>query len=152
WALAEQGQGEGGIAQIHQGLAAWQATGTEWDRPYVLALLAEVYGKMEQSEEGLNTLSEALATMNKNGECRWETELYRLKGEFLRAQGDSRLQAIDSTEKSEEAEECFWKAIQIARQRQAKSLELRAVMSLSRLWQQQGKKQEAHRMLAEIYI
>jgi predicted ATPase len=97
WALAEQGQGEEGIAQIHQGLAAWQATGTEWDRPYFLALLAEAYGKMEQSEEGLNTLSEALATVNKNGERRWETELYRLKGELLLKNSEVRSQNSESS-------------------------------------------------------
>jgi class 3 adenylate cyclase/predicted ATPase len=151
WALAEQGQGEEGIAQLHQGLAAWQATGTEWDRPYFLALLAEAYGKVRQATEGLTVLAEALATVHKNGERRWETELYRLQGELLLAQVGYELQAITHRERMKEAEECYWKAIQIARQRQAKSLELRAVMSLARLRQQQGKKDEARQMLAEIY-
>ncbi len=62
---------------------------------------------------------------------------------------ESSVQGLESRVK--EAEECFWKAIDIARQQSAKSLELRAVMSLSRLWQQQGKKEEARQMLAEIY-
>lgn len=80
-----------------------------------------------------------------------EAELHRLKGELLLAQEGSRPQAGGFREKAEEVEECFHKAIEIARKQQAKSLELRAVMSLARLWQQQGKKEEAQQMLAEIY-
>jgi predicted ATPase len=116
-------------------------------RPHFLALLAEAYGKARQAEEGLTVLAEALAAVNKTGERYYEAELHRLKGELT-------LQAKDQSLRSqveEEAEACFHKAIEIARQQQAKSLELRAVMSLSRLWQQQGKKQEAHQMLADIY-
>ncbi len=147
WALAEQGQAEEGIAQMQQGLAAWRATGAELFRPRGLALLAEAYGKMGQAEEGLTVLAEALAAMNKSRERWYEAELYRLKGELT-------LQSKVPGQKSkveEEAEECFHKAIEIARRQQAKSLELRAGMSVSRLWQQQGKKNEARQMLAEIY-
>ena len=86
--------------------------------------------------------------LDKTGERFDEAELYRLKGELTLAQ--SRVQGLESSVQKE-AEECFWKAIGIARQLQAKSLELRAVMSLSRLWQQQGKKAEARQMLVEIY-
>jgi predicted ATPase len=82
WALAEQGQGEEGIAQMHQGLAAYRATGAETLRPYYLALLAEAYGIVGQVEEGLNTLAEALDLVNKTGERMYEAELYRLKGEL----------------------------------------------------------------------
>ena len=82
WALAEQGQAEEGIAQIRQGLAAYQATGAECTRPYYLALLAEAYGKVGQAEEGLTVLAEALAIVDKNGERWYEAELYRLKGEL----------------------------------------------------------------------
>ena len=148
WALAEQGQGEEGITQIRQGLAAYRATGAELLRPYFLALLAEVCGKVEQAEEGLTALAEALATVDKSGERMCEAELYRLKGELTLA--PSSVQSLGSSVQKE-AEECFWKAIAIAHRQQAKSLELRAVMSLSRLWQQQGKAEEARRMLAEIY-
>ena len=81
----------------------------------------------------------------------YEAELYRLKGELLLAQEGSRLQAVGLREKIEEAEACFLKAIDIAQCQQAKSLELRAVMSVSRLWQQQGRAAEAHTMLSEIY-
>jgi TOMM system kinase/cyclase fusion protein len=141
WALAEAGQGEEGIAQMQQRLAAFRAMGTEMLRSYHLAMLAEACGQGGQAEEGLSALSEALMLVNKTGERWYEAELYRLKGELTLAQS--------SVQK--EAEECFLKAIEIACRQQAKSLELRAVMSLSRLWQQQGKKAEARHMLAEIY-
>ncbi len=160
WALAEQGRGQGGIVQIRQGLAAWWATGAEVFRLYFLTLLAEAYGKVGQAEEGLTLLAEALAAVDNSGERFYEAELYRLKGELSL---QSR-QVKTSQDKSAvtnpqppipnpqaEAEACFRKAIEIARRQQAKSLELRAVMSLSRLWQQQGKKVEARQMLTEIY-
>jgi predicted ATPase len=157
-ARAGQGQREGGVAQIHQGLAALRATGAEVWLPFFLAALAEAYGKMGQAEEGLTTLAEALLVAEKTRERFWEAELYRLKGELtlqkFQAPGSK---VSSSSSKSEvrgpdsEAEEYFLKAIEIARKQQAKSLELRATMSLSRLWQQQGKKKEAHLMLAEIY-
>ena len=95
--------------------------------------------------------------MNKTGERYYEAELYRLKGELV-LQSGVRSPKSDLTNPQPpilnpqmEAEACFLKAIEIARKQQAKSLELRAVMSLARLWQQQGKTAEAHRMLSEIY-
>jgi predicted ATPase len=112
----------------------------------VLALLAEAYGKIGQTEEGLNTVAEALAHTHARGEHLCEAELYRLQG-MLTLQ--SKVQGLQS--KVEEAEECFQRAIKIARQQQAKSLELRAAMSLSRLWRQQGKRDEARALLAPIY-
>jgi predicted ATPase len=148
WALAEQGRGEEGIAQIRQGLVAQQATGAEGLRAHFLGLLAETYGKMGQAEEGLSALSEALTLVNKTGERYYEAELYRLKGELTLAQ--SSVQSLGSSVQKE-AEACFCKAVEIARRQQAKSLELRAVMSLAKLWQRQGKPKEAHEMLAEIY-
>jgi predicted ATPase/class 3 adenylate cyclase len=147
WALAEQGQGEAGLAQMRQGLVAQQATGTELYRPYFLTLLAEAYGKAGQIEEGLTLLAEALATVDKSGERFYEAELYRLKGELTLQQ----FKVQGAKCKVEEAEECFRRAIDVARRQQAKSLELRAVMSLAWLWQSQGKKEEARQMLAEIY-
>ena len=80
WALAEQGQGKDGIAQIHQGLTAYRATGAEMGRPYFLALLAEAYGKVGEAEQGLAALVDALAQVEKTGERQYEAELYRLKG------------------------------------------------------------------------
>src|SRR5262249_28431843 len=82
WALAEQGQGEGGIAQLRQGVTAYRAVGAELDETYYLALLAEAYRKVGQVEEGLNVLAESLAAVNKTGERFYEAELYRLKGEL----------------------------------------------------------------------
>jgi len=159
WALAEQGRGEEGIAQIRQGIVTHQAIGQELIQTYNLALLAETYGQVGQPEEGAKVLAEALATVNRTGERFYEAELYRLKGTLTLQKfqvSGSKFQVSEGP-KSEvrgpesEAEECFLKAVEIARHQQAKSLELRAVMSLSRLWQQQGKGDEAQQMLAEIY-
>jgi predicted ATPase/class 3 adenylate cyclase len=147
WARAEQGQTEEGIAQIRQGLTTCHAVGTGIYHSYFLALLAEAYGKAGQAEEGLATLTEALTVADNSGERFYEAELYRLKGELT-------LQSKVPGSKSiveEAAEECFLRAIEIARRQSAKSLELRAAMSLARLWQQQGKRQEAHIMLTETY-
>jgi predicted ATPase len=161
WAQAEQGQGEAGIAQMRQGLAAWQALGAELFRPYYLALVAEAYGRGGQSEEGMRVMAEALALVDQSGERRGEAELYRLSGELSLCIGAAALgRTGDNTIRSDSPilqchlsspEEAFQKAIEIARKQLAKSWELRAVMSLSQLWQQQGKKEEAQQMLAEIY-
>ena len=159
WMLAEQRQVEEGIAQMSQGLAAYRATGAELGRPFQLVLLAEAYGKVGQAEEGLNVLAEALAVVNNTGERNYEAELYRLKGELLLAQKSKNQKPVLSlvevakgkSGKGPEAEECFHQAIDIARRQSAKSLELRAVVSLSRLWQKQGKKEQAQQILAEIY-
>ncbi|HEV8712676.1 MAG TPA: adenylate/guanylate cyclase domain-containing protein [Candidatus Binatia bacterium] len=148
WALAEQERGEEEIAKMRQGMAAYWATGAETVRAYFLALLAEACGKKGQAEEGLTILAEALAVVNRTGERLYEAELYRLKGELTLQQ--SKVQGPKSKVEAE-AKECFWKAIDIARRQSAKSLELRAVTSLSRLWQKQDKKKEAHEMLAEVY-
>jgi predicted ATPase len=147
WALAEQEQTEEGIVQTRQGLAAWRALGTELWQPYYLALLAEVYGKVGQAEEGLTLLAEALDLVGKTGERSWEVELYRLKGELtLKSKVPNPKSKVEA-----EAEECFHRAIEVARKQQAKSLGLRAMVNLSRLWQKQGKKKEAQQMLAKIY-
>ena len=105
-------------------------------------LLAEAHGKVGKTEEGLTVLAEALATVDNTEERNWEAELHRCKGELL---------LMQQGQKVGEAEECFRKALDTARRQQAKSLELRAAMSLSRLWQQQGKQEEAYRLLEEIY-
>jgi predicted ATPase len=153
WLLAEQGQMEEGIARILQGLAAYRATGAEihWRIQSPIAL-AEVYGKVGRPEEGLNMLAEALAFMNSSEERWLEAELYRMQGELSLQSGAENPHPQHRTlDTRAEAEACFHKAIEIACKQQAKSLELRAGMSLARLWQQQGKKDEARQMLAEIY-
>ncbi len=141
WALTTPG-GVEGIAQIRQGLAAVQATGAELMRSHCLGFLAEAYGDMRQIDEGLAALEEALALVQSTGESWWNAELHRLQGELL-------LQHDVAGE--QEAETCFRQAIDIASRQQAKSLELRATTSLSRLLQKQGKREDARRMLAEIY-
>ena len=162
--LAEHGHATDGIAQMRWGIAAMRDTGSEIYQSYFPALLAEAYLKDGQVEEGLATVAEALAFVDRTEERFYEAELWRIKGQLLLAQ-ESREQGAKSTEQEtenpkpnsqildpqSESEACFLKAIEIAQKQQAKSLELRAVMSLARLWQQQGKHHEAHQMLAEIY-
>jgi len=159
WILIEQGQAEAGIAQMRQDRAAFRATGATVERPRSLADLAAAHGKVGQIEEGLTLLAEALALVDKTGARENEAELYRLKGELtlqkeFNVQGSTFQVAGTRAPMSDtqgEAEACFLKAIEIAQRQQAKSLELRAVLSLSRLWQQQGKKEEARQLLSEIY-
>jgi predicted ATPase len=145
WALAEQGQEEAGMRQLHQGLTAWRATGAELTRPYMLAILAEMYGKSAQASAGLKILDEALAAVDRTAEHWWEAELYRLKGELVQQGADDGQQTMWTPET------CFQQALVIARRQQAQVLELRAAMSLSRLWQQQGQRTAGPHMLAEVY-
>lgn len=144
WALAQQGRAVEGVTQMREGLGTRQTIGATVTDPYFLALLAEGYGRSEQPEEGLKILAEALAAVDKSGVRFYEAELYRLKGELLLAQA-SKWHAV------QEAEGCFRQAIAVARRQQAKWLELRAAISLSRLWQQQGKRDAARHLLAEVY-
>jgi predicted ATPase/class 3 adenylate cyclase len=142
WALAAQGCGAEGVALIRQGLDAERATGAAKGRAYYLALLAEAAATAGDAEEGLRAVADALEAMQQTRERHHAAELHRLKGE---------LRLIRSTEPHAEAEACFQQAFDIARRQEAKSLELRAAMSLSRLWQQQGKQAEAHELLASVY-
>jgi predicted ATPase len=144
WARVVQGQGAAGLRQIHQGLEAYRATGAEAWWPYYLALLAGAYGETGQSTEGVHWLTEAMALAADSGGHWWEAELHRLYGEILLAQHRHGPQGV-------EGEACFQHALAVARRQQARSLELRAAMSLARLWQQQGKRQMARRLLAEVY-
>jgi predicted ATPase len=127
---------------MRQSLTAYRGTGSGAVLPYFLARLAEAYGKEERSEAGLHLLDEALTLADKHREYWWEAELHRLKGVF-------RLQ--QAVPDAEQAEACFQQALDIARRQEAKSLELRAAMSLARLWQHQGKRAEARELLAPIY-
>jgi predicted ATPase len=141
WALAGLEQVEEGISQAREGVAITRATGAELVVPLSLAMLAEAYKGAGQTKEGLATLTEALATAHRTGERWYEAEIHRLKGELLWMQGAD----------AGEVEACFQCAIEVARQQQAKSWELRAVMSLCRLWQEQGKRKEARKRLANVY-
>ena len=148
WALAAQGDEAEGLSQLREGLVTYRATGTETWRPQYLALLTEAYGKDEQVEEGLSTVAEALAFIERTEERFYEAELYRLQGELtlekFKVQGSE-------FNGEEEAEACFHKAIEVAQKQQAKSWELRTSTSLARLWQQQGKPTEARDLLGPIY-
>jgi len=141
WALVEQGRSTEGMAQIRQGFETGGATRAHW-RAYCLALLAETCGKVGNITEGLTVLAEAITVVEETGIRIYEPEMHRLKGEFLLA--------LDP-EKVPDAEACFRQALAIARRHQAKSLELRATTSLARLWQQQGRRSEAHAALAAVY-
>jgi predicted ATPase len=142
WALAAQGQHEAGLAQMHQGLAALQATGSVNTRSEYLACLAEAYGGIGQAEEGLRLLAEALAWMDTAGQSYYAAEVYRVKGELLLQQ---------AVPDAPQAEACLQQALAIARRQQDRSWELRTAMSLSRLWLRQGKRSEAYELLASIY-
>ena len=161
WALVYQGRPEVAIEQIRQGLAALQATGTELLRPHFLALLAEALFKGGQTEEGLRTLEEALAIAQGSGEGAYEAELYRLKGEvlliqaarpgFQRTATTGKAIAQDDAAIRAQAKSCFRHAIRIAQEQKAKSWELRASMSIARLYQGQGRHKEARALLTQIY-
>src|SRR5262252_4484164 len=97
---------------------------------------------MEQPEAGLTALAEALTLVNTTGERWYESEIYRLKGELLLHQ---------SLDNQADVENCFHQAMTVAQNQQAKSWELRAATSLARLWQQQGKRQEAYDLLTPVY-
>jgi len=150
-ALLQLGEAERGVEEIERGLGTYEGPIGTVIRPYFLAVLAEAYWQLRHEARGKELLAEAFAMMHRSREYWCEAELYRLKGELLLAQEGSRIQALGLREKTGEAEECFSRALAIAHRQQAKSWELRASMSLARLWQQQGRKAEAHQMLSEIY-
>jgi TolB-like protein/Tfp pilus assembly protein PilF len=141
WALVEAGQGAAGVAQMREGITAMHAIEADLQRSRYLALLGEACGATGQIAEGLSLLAEALAFAEQSGERFFEAEIYRLRGELL----------LKSEAPQAGAEECFHQAIQVAQRQQAKSPELRAMMSLARLWQRQGKTAVAQQMLAKIY-
>jgi predicted ATPase len=142
WTLAMQGQTAIGLAQVREGMAAVLATGQVLSRPRYLVLQAEAAGHAGQVSEALRLLAEAFAGLKASG---WEdllAEAYRLQGELL-------LRNIIPD--VSQAEACFQQALAIARHQQSKSWELRAATNLSRLWQRQGKRSEAHELLVPIY-
>jgi predicted ATPase len=141
WALAQQGQGAVAIAQMQESLATVRTMGAAVYRPYFLALLAEAYRKVDQVKAGLTAVDEGLELIDKTGERFYEAGLYQQKGELLLA---------PSRANPSEAEASLQHAVTLARQQQAKSLELQAALGLGRLWQRQGKRPQARQLLAEI--
>jgi class 3 adenylate cyclase/predicted ATPase len=142
WAMAQQGLNEQGIAQMEEGLAAFRATGAGTGRPHWLSLLAEACIESGRLQHGQSVLAEAQAFANETEGHGYDAEIYRLKGELLRRTGDFN---------APEAQKCFERAIEIARNESAKSFELRATTSLGRLLSNQGRRDEARAMLAAIY-
>jgi predicted ATPase len=146
WALTAQPQGSTGLAQMRQGLAALQATGGAARLPYYLALLAEAQARAGQPEVGLTTVADAMTHIRATGEVWYEAELHRLRGALLVQQAMGREQMLLN-----EAETCLDQALSVARRQHARSLALRAAISLCRLWQSQGKRTAARALLAPIY-
>jgi predicted ATPase len=142
WAITQQGLNEEGIAQMEEGLAAFRATRAEIERPRWLSWLAEACIQSGRLDDGRSALAEALVSANESEGRQHEAEIRRLRGELLLNQDDLN---------RAEAQDCFERAIAIARKQSAKSWELRATMSLARLRAKQGHREEACAMLANIY-
>ena len=138
---AKMGKTQQDIASLRQGLATIVGMGNLIGRTQHLSCLVEAHLVGGQAKDGLTVLAEMMAHMKDTGERYCEPELYRLNGDLLLMPGGG----------EEEAEACFKQAFETARRQSAKSLELRAAMSLARLWQKQGRTKEAHRLLAGIY-
>jgi len=141
WALGQEGRGEEGGAQMRRGLADLRATGAGLWQPTFLSLIAEADGRIGQARRGLEVLGEAMAIVDRNDERFYEAELHRLKGELL----------LSTPADPSGAERCFRIALEIAGRQRAKSLELRAACSLARLCAREGRRSEAHDLLAPIY-
>jgi predicted ATPase len=127
---------------MRTGFADAEATGAKMMRPMFCALLTEAYGQMGQLDEAWRMLSAALEAVEESGQRHYEAEMYRFKGE---------LHLLEGRPDIEQAEASFQRALEIARHQQAKSWELRAAMSLARLWREQGRHAEAHDLLAPVY-
>ena len=141
-ALAAQGQTQEGVELMQRGMRGWRGIGAQQSVTYQLALLAEVCAKSGCVDDGLRTLAEGFALAEQTDERYHLADLHRLQGDLLLAQ---------SADNEAAAQASFEQALQIARQQQAKSLELRAAVSLARLWRRQGKSREAHGLLAPVY-
>jgi adenylate cyclase len=142
WLLAEEGDAEAGITQMSKSLVNQQTGRVSLRFAHSAAMLAEALRKSARTSEALKLVTEAIATSQRAGGRYYEAELHRIKGELLLGQ---------SPRAGEAGENCLAQAMQITRRQSAKSLELRAAMSLSRLWQRQGKREEARQLLTEIY-
>jgi predicted ATPase len=141
-ALIAQGQAQEAIAGMRAAVEAMRRTGTVLTLPMMLAVLAEAHGKVGQAEEGLALVAEASDLMRKTGARAFVQDMALVEGELLLAQSPSN---------REGAEASFRKALDIGQRQNAKSWELRAATSLARLWQQQGRTDEARELLAPVY-
>ena len=146
WALTQEDELDEGTAQMRRGLAAQLATGAEMARPYWLCRIAEACHRPGAVHEGLALLDEAEAAVELTRESCWEAEIYRLRGQLLLAASEP-----VGPEAARSAEACYRRALEVARRQGARSLELRAAVSLSRLWQAEGREGEAREFLAPIF-
>ncbi|WOH47519.1 adenylate/guanylate cyclase domain-containing protein [Bradyrhizobium sp. sBnM-33] len=142
WALTESGELETGLAQLRQGLPAWRATGASVYEPHFLGLQAEALGRSGAVEEGLDLIAKALDRVEETGERWFEAELHRMMGELM-----LRLPRPDPIA----AEARFEHAAATACQQGAKLWELRAATRLAKLWREQGRRGEAHDLLASLH-
>jgi predicted ATPase len=140
WVRAEPGQSHDTVAEIRRGLAIERSSGTLLSQPYGMALLGDTCGRLGLVEEGLDALAEALDVAGRSEERMYEAEMHRLRAELLVKQ-----------DRHDEARTCLDEALRVARAQEAKSLELRAAMSLARLEERYGKPEKARRQLAETY-
>jgi predicted ATPase len=141
YALALEQPNEERIGRLHGSITAFKASGARLRLPYYLSLLAKVYGKAGYPEEGLACIDEALSEARAHNERWWNAELQRLRGEFLLMNGAD----------ASDVEAALMRAIEIARAQQARSLELRATMSLVRVWSAQIRAADARRWLQDVY-
>jgi predicted ATPase len=144
WALIEQGEDTAGLALMQQGLTSWEATGQELGKTFWLGLLGGQYAKAGRVVEGLQVIDAALALVQTREMRLWEPELHRVRGELILQQAASKAERAS-------AEVCLRQAFEIACSQQAISLQLRAALSLSRLWRLQGQQQAARQCLEESY-
>lgn len=156
WTLAHLGNYEIGMQMMRQGLTASREAGVTLNHPYSLVLLAEVHGARGEPQQGLTLLHEAQHIVEQKAGYFYQAEMLRLQGELtLQQEGHAwntpALALATLSETQAAAEQYLLKAIEVARRQQARVFELRAVLSLSRLWSQQGKKQEAYDRLAAVY-
>ena len=140
--VADQGDFDAGIAMMHQAFNLLHRWGDEEEAPYKLALLGEAYRNAGKTQQGLRCVEEALSQVDRTGERWYEAELHRIKGKLFLSL---------SVPDQRPAEDSFLKAIEVAQAQEAKSWELRAAMSLSRLWRDQGKRAQARDLLAPIH-
>jgi predicted ATPase len=141
WTRALNGGEQDGIAEIQAGLQAHRASGVALRVPHYLSLLAEAFTRMSRYDEAVGSLREAQEVIEQTGERRWEAEIYRLQGALLRTRSGSH----------DEAEDLFRRALVLAREQGARSLELRAATSLGRLWAERHEQHKAQDLLAGIY-
>jgi serine/threonine protein kinase/predicted ATPase len=140
--LLLQGRREEAMPFLLKGFSAFRATGAEVRAPAYLALLGDAYMQFARFEDAHKALDEGLGVAEKNDDRCHEAELHRLKGELLLAESPDRIAA---------AEDCFRQAAAIAQSQQSKGWELRAATSLARLWQRQGRRDDAHATLSAVY-